>query len=284
MPNVLEFRGGKRLVIGERPLVMGVLNVTPDSFSDGGLYLDPDAAVARGRALAAEGADLIDVGGESTRPGGVPVSAAEEIARILPVIERLAGEVPVPLSVDTYRAATAARALDAGADIVNDVTALRADPELAAVAARRGAAVVLMHSTGLPGHFHDAANLGAPLPRVLDDLKEAAARARAAGIAADRIFLDPGIGFGKTLAENLVLVREVGRIRALGYPVVLGPSMKSFIARTLDESDMRARAHGTAAAVAIAAFLGVDVIRVHDVATMRRVAQVAHAVRSAPDA
>ncbi len=280
----LRLASGKHLVIGERPLVMGVLNVTPDSFSDGGLYLEPEAALARGRALVAEGADLIDVGGESTRPGGAPVAEAEEIRRVLPVIERLAREVPVPLSVDTYRAATAARALAAGADLVNDVTALRADAGLAAVAADRGAAVILMHATGMPGRFHDAANVGAPLPRVLDDLRAAAARALAAGIGAERIFLDPGIGFGKTQTENLMLVREVGQVRALGYPVVIGPSMKSFIARALDEPDMGARADGTAAAVAIAAFLGAEVIRVHDVPTMRRVARLAHAVRSAPDA
>ncbi len=284
MSAVLRLASGKHLVLGVRPLIMGVLNVTPDSFSDGGLYLDPEAALARGRALVAEGADLIDVGGESTRPGGAPVAEAEEARRVLPVIERLAREVPVPLSVDTYRASVADRAFAAGADLVNDVTALRADPHLAGVTAARGAAVILMHATGLPGGFHDPAVRGAPLPRVLADLRAAVARARTAGIAPERIFLDPGLGFGKTQAENLLLVREVGQVRALGHPVVIGPSMKSFIARALSEDDMGARAWGTTAAVAIAAFLGAEVIRVHDVATMRRVARVADAIRTAPDA
>lgn len=284
MPAVLELRGGKRLVLGVRPLIMGVLNVTPDSFSDGGRYIDTEAAVAHARALVADGADLIDVGGESTRPGGAPVTAEEEARRVLPVIERLAREVPVPLSVDTYRAVTAARALAAGADIVNDVTALRADPDLAAVAAERGAAVILMHATGLPGSFHDPALRGAPLARVLEDLEAAAARAHAAGIPPERILVDPGIGFGKTQPENLDLVRAVPRLKALGYPVVIGPSMKSFIARALGEEDASGRALGTAAAVAVAAFLGADIIRVHDVAAMRRVARVADAIRTAPHA
>jgi dihydropteroate synthase len=202
---------------------------------------------------------------------------------VLPVIERLAREVAVPISVDTYRAATAARALAAGADLVNDVTALRADADLAGVAARGGAAVVLMHSTGLPGGFHDPAVRGAPLGRVLADLEAAVRRAEAAGVAPGRIFIDPGIGFGKTQEENLALVRETPRLRALGKPVVVGPSMKSFLARALDETDLEARVPGTAAAVAIAAFLGAEVVRVHDVAAMRRVVRVAHAVRTAAD-
>jgi dihydropteroate synthase len=280
-PATLVFRSGRRLVVGERPLLMGVLNVTPDSFSDGGRFFAPDAAVARGLALVADGADILDIGGESTRPGAAPVEAAEELRRVLPVVERLSREAPVALSVDTYRAATAARVLAAGADIVNDVTALRADPAMGSLVAREGAALILMHATGLPGGFHDPALRGSPPSRVVEDLARAAGAAEAAGVAADRIFLDPGIGFGKTQEDNLALIRELPRLRALGRPVVVGPSMKSFIGRTLDEPDVAARAAGTAAAVALAAFLGADVVRVHDVATMRRVARVAHAIRTA---
>ncbi len=278
----LSLPSGKRLIVGERPLLMGILNVTPDSFSDGGRFLDLEAAVAQGRALVADGADLLDIGGESTRPGGEPVAEAEERRRVLPVIERLAREVPVPLSLDTYKAGVAEAGLAAGVDIVNDVTALRADPQLAGVAARRGAAVILMHATGLPGSFHDPRLRGAPLPAVVAGLREAIARAEGAGIDPGRILVDPGIGFGKTQAENLALVREVPRLKALGKPVVIGPSMKSFIGQALGETGMAPREPGTAAAVAIAAFMGADVVRVHDVAAMRRVVRVAHAIRTAP--
>ncbi len=282
MPHVtLSLPSGKRLVVGDRPLLMGIVNVTPDSFSDGGRFLDPEAAVAQGRTLVADGADLLDIGGESTRPGGEPVSEAEERHRVLPVIERLAREVPVPLSLDTYKAGVAEAGLAAGADIVNDVSALRADPRLAEVAARRGAAVILMHATGLPGSFHDPALRGAPLPAVLAGLREAIARAEAAGIDPASILVDPGIGFGKTTAENLALVREVPQLKALGKPVVIGPSRKSFIGQALGEPGMAPREPGTAAAVAIAVFMGADVVRVHDVGTMRRVARLAHATRTA---
>ncbi|HWP34786.1 MAG TPA: dihydropteroate synthase [Thermodesulfobacteriota bacterium] len=277
----LPLPSGKRLTLGERPLVMGILNVTPDSFSDGGRYLDPEAAVAHARAMVAAGADLLDIGGESTRPGSRPVDEAEERRRVLPVIARLARELEVPLSLDTYKAAVAEAGLAAGADLVNDVTALRADPALGRVAARYGAPVVLMHATGLPGTFHDPALRGAPLAAVLEGLAAAIARAEGAGIRPERILVDPGLGFGKTPEENLALVREVPQLKRLGKPVVIGPSRKSFLAHALGEADMAAREVGTAAAIAIAVFQGAEVVRVHEVATMRRVARVAHAIRSA---
>ncbi len=279
--GTMRLPSGKRLLFEGRPLVMGIVNVTPDSFSDGGRFFDPEAAVARGRALVAQGADLLDIGGESTRPGGEVVGEAEEKRRVLPVVERLARAVAVPLSLDTYKSAVAEAGFAAGADILNDVTALRADPEIARTAARCGAAVILMHATGLPGGFHDPAVRGAPLPAIVSGLREAVERAERAGVDPGRILIDPGIGFGKTQAENLALLRDLPELTVLGKPVVVGPSMKSVVARALDETDMTARAQGTAAAVAIAVFMGADVVRVHDVSTMRRVARVAHAIRTA---
>lgn len=279
--HAMPLPSGKRLLFESRPLLMGIVNVTPDSFSDGGHFLEPDAAVAHGRALVAQGADLLDIGGESTRPGAAVVDEAEEKRRVLPVVERLAREVAVPLSLDTYKSAVAEAGLDAGADLVNDVTALRADPAMARTAARRGAAVVLMHATGLPGGFHDPALRGAPLPAVIAGLRAAIERAEAAGVDPGRILIDPGIGFGKTQAENLALLRDLPQLKALGKPVVIGPSMKSFIGRVLEEPDTAARWAGTAAAVAIAVLMGAEVVRVHDVGSMRRVALVAHAIRTA---
>ena len=243
---------------------MGILNVTPDSFSDGGRFLKPADAVRRGIALAEEGADAIDVGGASTRPGAARVSADEELRRVMPVIERLAAVARIPISIDTSKAAVAARALAAGASIVNDVTALRGDSEMASVVARTGAAVILMHMAGTPRTMQQHPRYRDVVVEVAAFLRAAAARAERAGITRSRIFIDPGLGFGKTVAHNLALMRSLERFAALGVPVVVGPSRKSFIGRTLD-AEMDDRLAGTLACVARARACGVAMVRVHDV-------------------
>jgi len=259
---------------GRRTYVMGILNVTPDSFAGDGVT-DVEVAVARGRAMLAEGADLIDVGGESTRPGAGPVPLEEELRRVLPVVERLARGLGAPVSVDTRKAEVARRALQAGAAMVNDVSALRADPAMAAVLAEAQAPVVLMH-------WEPSAADGAPARDIVADvvafLRERIAAAVAAGIARDRIVVDPGFGFAKTMAENLQLLRRLGALRALGCPILVGTSRKGTIGKVLGGLPVEDRLEGTAATVAIAIAQGADVVRVHDVRTMVRVARMADAI------
>jgi len=259
--------------VGEsRPAVMGVVNVTPDSFSDGGRWLDADAAVAHGLALVAAGADLLDVGGESTRPGAAPVDAAEERRRIEPVIARLAADAGVPVSVDTTKAAVAAAALDAGARIVNDVSAGRNDPDLFALVAERGAGLVAMHMLGDPRTMQDDPHYDDVVIDVGDFLVERADAGRAAGIADAALAVDPGIGFGKTTAHNLDLLAHLDALIArVGLPVVVGTSRKRFIGRVLadlageaGEPPAERRDDGTLATTVWAAELGARVIRVHD--------------------
>ena len=254
--------------------LMGVVNVTPDSFSDGGLYLDPAAAMAHGQELVAAGAEILDVGGESTRPGAEPVGVEEELRRVVPVIQGLQGS---RISVDTSKAAVAAAALDAGAEIVNDVTALRGDPEMASLCAERGATVVLMHMLGEPRTMQED-------PRyedVVDDVKaflaERLQAALAAGIDEEWVWLDPGIGFGKTGAHNMELLRRLGELRELGRPLVVGTSRKSFIGK-VDGSAADQRLGGTIASSVLAAAEGADVLRVHDVAEVRQALTVATAI------
>ncbi|MDX6603203.1 MAG: dihydropteroate synthase [Solirubrobacterales bacterium] len=254
--------------------LMGVVNVTPDSFSDGGLYLDPGAAIAHGEELVAAGADIVDVGGESTRPGAEPVGEAEELRRVLPVVEALAGAT---ISIDTYKAVVAAAALDAGATIVNDITALRGDPEMAGLCAAREATVVLMHMRGEPRTMQDAPAYDDVLVRVKEFLAERIEVALAAGIAAERIWVDPGIGFGKTTEHNLELLRRLGELKELGQPLVIGTSRKGFIGR-LDGSAAGERLGGTIASTVLAAAAGADVLRVHDVAEVRQALALADAV------
>jgi dihydropteroate synthase len=257
------------------PKLMGVVNVTPDSFSDGGLYLDPQAAIAHGRELAEQGAEILDVGGESTRPGAEEVSEEEELRRVLPVVEGLAGTAAI--SVDTSKLAVAEVALDAGAEIVNDVTALRRDPEIGALCAEKGAGLVLMHMLGDPLSMQE----NPVYDDVVDDVKaflaERVGVAVAAGVAEERIWLDPGIGFGKTLEHNLELLRRLGELRDLGRPLVIGTSRKSFIGK-VDGSEPGARIGGTIASSVLAAAEGADVLRVHDVAEVRQALTVADAV------
>jgi dihydropteroate synthase len=255
---------------------MGVVNVTPDSFSDGGLYLDPEAAVAHGAELAAAGAAILDVGGESTRPGAAEVPVQEELRRVMPVVEGLAMS-GAALSVDTSKHAVAAAALEAGATIVNDVSALRGDPEMAAVCAGAEATVVLMHMAGTPRTMQDDPRYEDVVAEVKGFLAERLEAALAAGIAEDRVWLDPGIGFGKTAEHNLELLRRLGELRELGRPLVVGTSRKSFIGR-LDGSGAGERLGGTIASSVLAAAEGADVLRVHDVAEIGQALTVAAAI------
>ncbi len=249
------------------PIVMGIVNVTPDSFSDGGAWLDPDAAIAHGRALVGEGAEILDIGGESTRPGAEPVTEAEELRRVVPVLEGLAG-AGARLSIDTSKAAVAAAALDAGATIVNDVTALRGDPAMAALAAERGCDVCLMHMLGKPRTMQRDPRYGDVVAEVRAFLAERVAFARDAGIDEARIWLDPGIGFGKTAAHNLELLARLGEIVALGHPVVIGTSRKSFLG-AITGRPASERVAGTLATNVLALAAGARIFRVHDVAPAR---------------
>jgi dihydropteroate synthase len=255
--------------------LMGVVNVTPDSFSDGGLYFDAGAAVAHGEELLAAGADVLDVGGESTRPGAEPVGEDEELRRVLPVIEGLAGAT---ISVDTSKAAVAAATLDAGAEIVNDVTALRGDPAMAAVCAERGATVVLMHMRGEPRTMQTEPRYDDVVAEVGEFLAARLGFAVEAGIPEQRVWLDPGIGFGKTAAHNFELLRRLDELAALGRPLVVGTSRKSFIGG-VDGSAARERLGGTIASTVLAAAAGADVLRVHDVAEVGQALTVAAAIR-----
>jgi dihydropteroate synthase len=259
--------------LGRRTLIMGVLNVTPDSFSDGGRYLAPADALRHALALAAEGADLVDVGGESTRPGHTPVPAEEEQRRVLPVLRALAPRLGVPLSVDTYKASTARLALEAGAAVVNDVWGLQRDPEMAAVVADRGAVVVVMHNRAAADATLD----------VMDDMRRfferSLALARRAGVGDDRVILDPGVGFGKTAEQNLEALRRLGELKALGFPVLVGASRKSVLGRFYAPGVPPAeRLHGTVAAHVLAVCRGADVLRVHDVRAHAEACRVADAL------
>ncbi len=247
------------------PIVMGVVNVTPDSFSDGGAWLDPDAAIAHGRALVREGADILDIGGESTRPGADPVTEAEELRRVVPVLEGLAG-AGARLSIDTSKAAVAAAALAAGATIVNDVTALRGDPGMAALVAARGCEVCLMHMLGEPRTMQRDPRYADVVDDVRAFLAARLAFAVEAGIAAERVWLDPGIGFGKTIDHNLQLLARLDAIVALGRPVVVGTSRKSFLGAITGRDEAADRVPGTIATNVLALARGARVFRVHDVA------------------
>lgn len=269
--------------LGRRTLIMGVLNATPDSFSDGGAHATPEAALDRALAMMDAGADLIDVGGESTRPGALPVSAGEELARVEPVVTRLAAHGVGPISIDTSKAVVAARALAVGAQIVNDVSALTLDPALAEVVARAGAPVVLMHSRGRPETMQRGPleYEGGVVSAVVAALRDALARATAAGIDPGSVILDPGIGFGKTVAQNAELIARLAEIKALGRPVLIGTSRKSFLG-ALTGRGVEGRIFATAASVALAIAGGADIVRVHDVAEMGDVVRVADAITRAP--
>ena len=259
--------------------LMGVVNVTPDSFSDGGLFLDPDIAIDHGRALAADGADLLDVGGESTRPGAAAVSAEEERRRVAPVVAGLAG-IAVPVSIDTYKRSVAEAALDAGARLVNDVTALRADPELAGLCADRECEVVLMHMLGTPQTMQDNPVYEDVVDEVKAFLAERIERAVSEGVAEARITVDPGIGFGKTVEHNLELLRRLGELRDLGRPICVGTSRKSFIGKITGRPVDR-RLGGTIASSVLAYANGAAMLRVHDVHEVREALTAAEAILGA---
>lgn len=261
-----------------RPRIMGILNVTPDSFSDGGSFLAPCAALEQARHMVAEGADLIDVGGESTRPGSRSVSPEQEMARVLPVIELLRRELPVPLSIDTTKAVVARAALQAGASFINDISGLRFDPEMVSVAAETGAGLFLMHTRGHPDVMQAHTAYDDLLGEVKAYLQKGIDLARAAGIPADHIAIDPGIGFGKSLDGNLEILRRLPELHPLGYPILLGTSRKSFIGTVLQRSDPAQRLYGTLATVALGVAAGVRIFRVHDVGPARDAAMVAFAV------
>ncbi|WP_338865682.1 dihydropteroate synthase [Myxococcus stipitatus] len=269
---------------GSRTHVMGVVNVTPDSFSDGGRYLGVDAAIAHGLALVEAGADFLDIGGESTRPGSSGVSAAEEVARVLPVIEGLRARTSVPLSVDTTKAAVAHEVLGAGVQLINDITGFRSDPELPRVVAEANAACCLMHIQGTPGTMQQAPRYEDLVDEVLDFLEGSVALATAAGIPRERILLDPGIGFGKTFDHNLYLLRRLGELRVPGLPLLVGTSRKGFLGALTGGKPAGERLAATLGSVAAMAVLGgADVVRVHDVAEARDALVVADAIRTAMD-
>lgn len=266
-------------------MIFGVLNVTPDSFSDGGRFMAVADAVEAGCRLAAEGADAVDVGGESTRPGSAPVSAEEQIRRVVPVIAELArrfGPGGPAISIDTRLAEVAEAALAAGATVVNDVSALRDDPRMGEVAARYAAGVVLMHMKGTPADMQAAPTYEDVAQEVKAFLAERMAAAIAAGIARERIIIDPGIGFGKTTEHNLTLLRRAGEFRELAAPVLIGPSRKRFIAQVTGAVEMSDRLPGTLAAVCACILAGVECVRVHDVVAARRAADLCAAIRLAP--
>jgi dihydropteroate synthase len=265
----LDFSGGC--------LVMGILNVTPDSFSDGGQFLDADRAVEHGLEMTAQGAAIIDVGGESTRPGSQPVPPAEQIRRIVPIIGALAEKIDIPISIDTHHVEVARAALMAGASILNDITAL-SDERMAELAARQQVPVVLMHMQGTPATMQAEPHYDDVVAQVRDFLLARCERARSFGIPKDRLFIDPGIGFGKTLHHNLLLLRNLDRLAATGYRVLVGPSRKAFIGKLTGKERPAARLFGTAATVALCAAAGASIVRVHDVGEMVDVVKVTCAI------
>ncbi len=270
------------LDLGNRTHIMGVLNVTPDSFSDGGQFDDRDRAVAHAWRMASQGADIIDIGGESTRPGAKPLTEEEELRRVVPVIERLSNELPVPISIDTYKAAVAAQALQSGASLVNDISGLRFSPDMAKVIADHGAAVVLMHIKGTPLDMQKDPVYEDVVGEITEYLAGSIDIALRAGIPRARILVDPGIGFGKTLDHNLIILRRLDEFRVLGCPLVLGTSRKRFIGTVLGIPEPKDRVEGTAATIAIGIAHGAHVVRVHDVEEMARVARMTDAIIRTP--
>jgi dihydropteroate synthase len=272
----------KMLTLGERTLVMGVLNVTPDSFSDGGKYDQTETAMERALAMEQEGADVLDIGGESTRPGAEDTSVAEELDRILPVLEGLRGRLKIPVSVDTRRAAVAELAIRAGAEMINDVSGLRTDARLAEVVAKNGIGLILLHMRGEPRTMQRRPFARDVMSDVVSGLRESVAMARKAGVAKTQIILDPGIGFGKSYAQNYELIEKLPRLAALGYPLLVGTSRKGFLGATLALDGKPAppeeRIWGTAATVTASILGGAHIVRVHDVAEMVQVARVADCV------
>jgi dihydropteroate synthase len=270
-----------RLDLGKKVHVMGILNVTPDSFSDGGLYLQPSEALEHALEMTGDGADVIDVGGQSSRPGSQSVPESEELKRVIPVVERIRAGWDGPISIDTARARVTEEALKAGASIVNDITAFTGDPETARVTARFDAACVLMHMQGTPATMQDDPGYDDLMGEIARFLDSAVAAAVAAGVGDDQIVVDPGIGFGKTTAHNLAILRHLPELKVLGKPILVGPSRKGFIGRVLD-LQVEERLEGTLAAAAYAVAQGARILRVHDVAPVVRAVKLVEACMSSP--
>jgi len=276
------------LELGPKTAIMGIVNVTPDSFSDGGQFLAAEAAIAHGKEMATAGADIIDIGGESTRPYAEEVTARQEMDRVLPVIETLAKHVGVPISIDTTKAEVARAAVAAGASIINDISALSMDPQMAATAAQCGVPLILMHILGSPRTMQVDPKYGDLIAEVHQYLEQAMAKAIAAGVAPGHIIIDPGIGFGKTLEHNLTLIHELEAFADLKVPILVGPSRKTFIRKILSAeadqeplSDSSEVETGTQAAVAAAVLNGAHIVRVHNVANTKAMVQVLDAIRNA---
>jgi dihydropteroate synthase len=265
----------RTLVLGERTLLMGVVNVTPDSFSGDGLHLDAEAAVARALEMERDGADILDIGGESTRPGAEWLAADEELARVIPVLKMLRGQLKIPISIDTNKSDVAEAAAAAGAEIINDVTALQRDPRIAEVARRRKLPLILMHMRGEPRTMQTKPFARDAMHDVTQSLKKAAALATRNGVPKSQLVLDPGIGFGKSFAQNYELIARLPELARLGFPILIGPSRKGFIGRTLGGIPENERLLGTAAAVTVCILQGAHIVRVHDVREMAQVARVA---------
>jgi len=270
----------RTLRLGKRTLLMGVLNVTPDSFSDGGLFFDKEKAIAHGIRMAEEGADIIDIGGESTRPGSKPLQSDEELHRVIPVIESLSKVVGVPISIDTYKSDVAQRAIEAGAEIINDISALNFDPSLAQVAAKENTPLVLMHIRGTPETMQKNVHYESLLSEILHSLKDSIRMAESAGVDPRQIMVDPGIGFGKTIEDNLFIIKNLYEFRILGKPILLGTSRKSFIGKILN-AEAGDRLEGTLSSIAIGVLNGAHVIRSHDVLQTRKAIAIADAIRLA---
>lgn len=268
--------GETRFEFATRTYLMGILNVTPDSFSDGGRFFDQTDAVLHAFQMIKDGVDIIDIGGESTRPGADQIPAAEETRRVVPVITKVRQKTKLPLSIDTYKSEVAREALKAGANIVNDITGLHGDPKMTDIIAEAGASVVIMHIKGTPKNMQADPHYDDLIVEIYDYLAKAVEKARSAGI--NQVMIDPGIGFGKTADHNLELINRLEEFRSIGVPILIGVSRKSFIGRIL-ETPVEARLEGTAAAVTASILHGADVVRVHDVREMRRVALVADAIR-----
>jgi dihydropteroate synthase len=280
-PFVIPMPGGGALRLGERTLVMGVLNVTPDSFSDGGIAVDPDRAIASALAMEADGADLIDIGGESTRPGAEAVGPDEEWGRVGPVLEGLSHRLAVPVSIDTYRAETARRALDLGACIVNDISGLRYDPALGEIVSARGASLILMHTRGRSRDMYGEARYDNVVADVARELQRSIELAVGRGVSWDRLIIDPGFGFAKKAVHSMTALARIDAFAALGRPIVSGPSRKSFLTSAAGAMPPADRDWATAAAVTASVLAGAHIVRVHRVAEMVQVVRVAEAIRAA---
>jgi len=270
----------QKLVLGKRTLLMGVLNVTPDSFSDGGLHFDKERALSHGLEMVEEGADIIDIGGESTRPGSKPVELEEELRRVIPVIESLEKETDIPISIDTNKSAVAQRALEAGAQIINDISGLHFDPDIAQIAAREDTPLILMHIRGTPETMQKAVHYDSLFSEIIGYLRESIRAAESAGLDPGQIIIDPGIGFGKTVEDNLNILKDLYEFRILGKPILLGTSRKTFIGKLLNV-EVDNRLEGTLSTIAIAVLNGAHIIRSHDVLQAKRAIVVADAVRQA---